>query len=192
MNREKNRTRFLGVVALVLAPWVVGCGQSVSASSDSEDSEATASDGKLDLSAGSAPAPSKETRPKAASARPLDLKFDDVKFDMEKGARFERRMLTPKIEELASRRVRIRGYVHPYSANSEELRTFVFVRDNQACCFGPGAMLYDCMVVELDPKRPGKYVIGPITVEGTFAIVEDLDPTGVQGAIYRLTDASIR
>ena len=47
---------------------------------------------------------------------------------------------------------------------------FVLVRDNQECCFGPGAALFDCVIVEMVPGRTTDFVTRPVTVEGRFKI----------------------
>src|SRR5687768_13874846 len=92
--------------------------------------------------------------PLAALAEPKesgklkDLTFDDLKFEMKKGDPFERSMLTKKIEDLHGQQIRIRGYMLP-SFQQKGITQFVLVRDNMECCFGPGAALYDCIMVEL-------------------------------------------
>src|SRR5690606_8640199 len=81
-------------------------------------------------------------KPTAAKAsvnddRLLDKTFDDLKFDIEVGQRFTRDMLSPEIEEFLGKRIRIRGYILPTNQR-KGLTSFVLVRDDQECCFGPG------------------------------------------------------
>ena len=78
----------------------------------------------------------------------FDKTFDDIKFDIEPDAPFYREMLTEEIEALAGQRIRIRGWMFP-TFQRDGIKNFVLVRDNQECCFGPGAALYDCIVVDM-------------------------------------------
>src|SRR5688500_13154328 len=50
---------------------------------------------------------------KVDAAGIIEATFDDVKFEMDKAAMFERSMLTPKVESLLGKRIRIRGYMFP-------------------------------------------------------------------------------
>ncbi|HEX4148199.1 MAG TPA: DUF3299 domain-containing protein [Pirellulales bacterium] len=122
---------------------------------------------------------------KLAASRPRrDITFDDLKFDIEKGGPFKRSMLTPKILGLDGQKVRIRGYILP-SFQQTGLTQFVLVRDNLQCCFGPGAALYDCILVEMEPGRSADFTIRPVAVEGTLAIRE-YRRSGRDLAIYHL------
>jgi hypothetical protein len=113
-----------------------------------------------------------------AGDRPYDKTFDDIRFDMTPGAKFHRSMLTKEIEGLAGQRIRIRGYILP-TPQQHGIKQFVLVRDNQECCFGPGAALYDCILVEMKPGTTANFTIRPIAVEGTFDVrqftVDDKD-----------------
>ena len=124
-------------------------------------------------------------------AAPIDITFDDIKFDIKPDAPFKRPMLTKKIEDLAGKPVRIRGYILP-SFQQTGLTQFVLVRDNQACCFGPGAALYDCIVVEMKPGKSTDFNLYPVAVEGTFTINELQDPDGKALAIYHLDGDDVR
>jgi len=65
----------------------------------------------------------------------FDLTFDDLKFEMEKGSPFNRKLLTPKINGYHNSTVKLRGYIRP-SFTQSGLSKFIFVRDNKECCFG--------------------------------------------------------
>lgn len=130
----------------------------------------------------------------ASDAQPpatADITFDDIKFDIQPDAPFKRDMLTKKIEDLSGKPVRIRGYILP-SFQQTGLTQFVLVRDNQACCFGPGAALYDCIVVEMKPGKSTDFNLYPVAVEGTFSIREFQDPDGKALAIYHLDGDEVR
>jgi hypothetical protein len=129
-------------------------------------------------------APAAATRP--AAAAPLrEITFDDIKLDMQKDEAFEPGRLTPRVRELERQRVRIRGYILP-SFQQTGLTQFVLVRDNQECCFGPGAALHDCVVVRMRPGRTASFSIRPVAVAGTFRVDELRGPDGKHLAIYAL------
>lgn len=129
-------------------------------------------------------------KPTAAKAtvnddRLLDKTFDDLKFDIEVGQRFTRDMLSPEIEEFLGKRIRIRGYILPTNQR-KGLTSFVLVRDDQECCFGPGAALYDCIFVEMLPGRTTNFSVRPVAVEGRFTLKEIEGFDDVQLAIFHL------
>jgi hypothetical protein len=162
-------------------------GTPLTADSDAADIDEPAA---AEVPASSAPA---EPAPPAAAQPVKDITFDDIKFDIEKDGKFERSMLTPKIEELAGRTIRIRGYILPASMFQQTgARNFVLVRDNMECCFGPGAALYDCIVVEMTPPATANFSVRPVAVEGTFGIRELVDLEGVVRAVYRLDARSVQ
>lgn len=126
-----------------------------------------------------------------AGDKSYDKTFDDLRFEMTIGDDFKREMLPPEIEELKDQRIRIRGYMLP-TAQAKGLKVFVLVRDNQVCCFGPGAALYDCILVEMQPGKTANYDIWPKTVEGVFDIQEVRGPDGKHLAIYHLEAESAK
>jgi hypothetical protein len=129
--------------------------------------------------------------PVAANQPRLDITFDTIKLDMQKDDPFRPALITPKIHALEGRRVKIRGYILP-SFQQAGLTQFVLVRDNLQCCFGPGAALYDCIVVEMRPGRSTDFTIRPVAVEGVFAVRELLDPDGKPLAIYHLDGEAVQ
>ncbi len=124
----------------------------------------------------------------------LNISFDNIKFEMEKGAEFRREYLTKEIEALAGKRIRIRGYILPASVFKQTgNKQFILVRDNQECCFGPGAALYDCVVVKMVDGNTADYTVRPIAVEGVFSIQEMRDfVTEKVVAIYHLEATSAK
>ncbi len=120
-----------------------------------------------------------------------DLTFDDIKFEMKKGDPFKRAMLTEKIEKLDGKSVRLRGYILP-SFQQSGITQFVLVRDNLECCFGPGAALYDCILVEMEMGKSTSYTVRPIAVEGIFTINEFKGPDGKHLAIYHLKGQHVK
>ena len=127
-------------------------------------------------------------RPSSGAVR--ETTFDDVKFEMEKTDTFQRSMLTPKIEQLFGREIRIRGYIFP-TLKKRGLKQFVLVRDNLECCFGTGAALYDCILVHMQPGKTAEYTIRPVAVEGTFRFEKFTDYDGKVRAIYHLDGEAV-
>lgn len=140
------------------------------------------------------PVSQKEDRPKVEFAQkagePKEISFDDLVFEMEKGGKFERSMLTEKILQMNGEQIRIRGFIRP-AFKETGISKFVFVRDNQECCFGPGAALYDCILVELGGEKTTDYTVRPITVLGTLYMKEFKGPDGNIWAIYRMKNATV-
>jgi hypothetical protein len=120
----------------------------------------------------------------------VESTFDDIKFEMELDDQFKRSMLTEKVEDLFGQRIRIRGYMYP-TLKRRGLTGFVLVRDNQECCFGPGAALFDCIRVQMHPDKTAEFSIRPIAVEGLFKFEEFTDMDGTTRAIYLLEQASV-
>ena len=121
----------------------------------------------------------------AMRGRPREITFDDIKLEMQKGDPFTRDLLPTRVTALEKQPVRIRGYILP-SFQQTGLTQFVLVRDNQECCFGPGAALHDCVVVRMRPGKTANFSIRPVAVAGTFRVDELRGPDGKHLAIYAL------
>lgn len=121
----------------------------------------------------------------AATLRLKTITFDDVKFNIKKNQAFKRTMLPETIEQLDGKLIKVRGYILP-SFKQEGITQFVLVRDNKECCFGPGAALFDCIVVQMDQGKSISYTVRPIAVEGIFTVREYKGPDGKHLAIYHL------
>ena len=115
----------------------------------------------------------------------LETSFDDVKFEMDKSAVFDPSYFTPKNKALFGDRIRIRGFMYP-AMRKRGLKQFVLVRDNLECCFGPGAALFDCILVTMEQGKTTEYVSNrPVAVEGEFRYEE---PKGPRGETLRAPD----
>jgi hypothetical protein len=124
-------------------------------------------------------------------ATPRDISFDDIKLDMQKGDPFSRDLLPARVTALESTPIRIRGYILP-SFQQTGLTQFVLVRDNLECCFGPGALLHDCVVVRMIPGKTAAFSIRPVAVTGTFRVEELRGPDGKHLAIYALEGEDVQ
>jgi hypothetical protein len=120
----------------------------------------------------------------------VEASFDDVKFPMEKSEPFVESMLTDGVRELFDQRIRIRGYMYP-TPRKRGLKQFVLVRDNMECCFGPGAALFDCILVTMTGGATAEYSIRPIAVEGTFRFEPVAGPDGRPLAIYQMAGEAV-
>ncbi len=129
--------------------------------------------------------------PPARPGSPREISFDDIKFDLEKGAAFTSDLLPKRVTALEQERIRIRGYILP-SFQQTGLTQFVLVRDNMECCFGPGAALYDCVVVRMQPGKTANFSIRPVAVSGVFRLQELKGPDGKHLAIYALDGEAVQ
>lgn len=203
-----TRVPLLSVVVAGVSLALVGCGDASSAREAAVDgtaaSEAPSGEGGATAAAVAGPGQggddadadaelpqeASSTTPEPAASGVVEATFDDIKFPMEKTERFERSMLTPKVESLFGKQIRIRGYMYP-TLRKKGLTQFVLVRDNMECCFGPGAALFDCILVTMAPGETAEYSIRPIAVEGTFRLEELLGPDGRPLAIYQMVGQSV-
>jgi hypothetical protein len=219
-NRESTFIAFAGALA-ALTLLCGGCGEashggggSLVADNDRTDADAPSSsaDGQTVVDRSAEPAAgdaastatrrsanSSDAESRSTSDTPAprarrgmrEITFDTLKFDIEKGERFVRSMLAPSIEQLDGQRVRIRGYMLP-SFQQSGIKQFVLVRDNLECCFGPGAALYDCVIVEMVDDQSCSFSVRPIAVEGTFAVREFKGPDDSHLAIFHLAAERVR
>jgi hypothetical protein len=127
----------------------------------------------------------------AIAETPRSITFDDIKFEMKKGDEFKESMLTDGIRKLADKSISIRGYILP-SFQQSGITQFVLVRDNLECCFGPGAALYDCIIVEMAEGASTSFTVRPVTVDGVFSVREFRGPDGKHLAIYHLQGKSVK
>jgi len=119
-----------------------------------------------------------QRQPAPPPARPTvkskgEISFDDLKFDILPDAPYDASMLTDEIRALDGKVVKLRGFILPSTLFREtNIAEFVLVRDNQECCFGPGAALFDCVVVNLVGNTRTDFTTRPVTVTGTFKLQE--------------------
>ena len=138
------------------------------------------------------PATEPPRRPSGLPSSVKEVTFDDIKLDLKKGDLFNPALLTDKVKALAGSSIRIRGYILP-SFQQEGIKQFVLVRDNMECCFGPGALLHDCILVEMVPPATATFTVRPVSVEGTFSLHDVKDPVnGKYLAIYHLDGKQVK
>ena len=120
----------------------------------------------------------------------FDITFDHIKFDIPENEPYSPSMLTEQVRRLDGEEVKLRGYIRP-SFKQRDLKNFIFVRDDKECCFGPGAALFDCVVVKLAKNKATDYTVRPVAVTGKFVLKEYKGPDGNVWAIYRMKDAEV-
>ena len=100
-------------------------------------------------------------------------------------------MLTPEIEAMDGKEVIIRGFVLE-SYQLKNIKEFVLVRDNQECCFGPGAFIYHNMQVEMVGDARAEYAIRPITIQGKFTIKPWIGPDKKCYSVFHVAATSFK
>ena len=138
------------------------------------------------------PGPKNSSKSEPTATKPgrrLDLTFDDVKFDIEKGEEFDDSMLPDKIREMDGRLIRIRGFMGP-SFREHGLKKFVLLQ-RQDCPFGgPDAYLYHNMMIDMEPGKTTSFRLGPVTIEGKFAIRRFLGPDDKHWSVFHILASS--
>lgn len=131
-----------------------------------------------------------DSTPTRSADGKFDITFDHIKFDIPEDQPYSSTMLTDQIRQLDGQQVKLRGYIRP-SFKQRDLKNFIFVRDDKECCFGPGAALFDCVVVKLAKGKETDYTVRPVAVTGKFMLKEYQGPDGNVWAIYRMKDAAV-
>jgi hypothetical protein len=123
-----------------------------------------------------------------------NITFDDIKLELEKDEKYiPEKHLNEKVDKLQGQKIRIRGWIHPSVFTQTGITQFVLVRDNQECCFGPGAALHDCILIEMESGKSTSFTTRPIAVEGVFKVEEiPGGPKGRQLAIYGMKAVSAK
>ncbi len=132
----------------------------------------------------------KAAKARVAARKRGEITFDDLKFDIEKDGDFKPEMVTKELKELDKKTLTLRGFILPTSVFQQSgIKQFVLVRDNQECCFGPGAAIYDCVWIEMAPGKTANFATRVVTIKGKFEIdTESYQyPDGGYYAIYRMT-----
>lgn len=190
MTHKSRLAPLLAALAVLALVAVSGCDFSGAATRvDAPNKPATPPSDAAHNSAPAEPTAAESTA--SSSGRPAEKTFDDIVFDIEPDEPFERSMLTPEIEHLSGDRIRIRGYILP-TAQKRGIKQFVLVRDNMECCFGPGAALYDCILVTMQKGSTAEFSIRPVAVTGTFEIEEFKGPDGKHLAVFQLHGEEVR
>lgn len=137
-----------------------------------------------------------EKKTREAAKKRGEITFDALVFDMEKGGEFKPEMLGPDNWDLNEKTWKLRGFILPTTLFSQTgITEFVLVRDNQECCFGPGAALFDCVIVTMEPGKSISYTTRVVTVKGKLEIdTESFRYPDDEGhyAVYKMTAEEVK
>ncbi|MBU6173298.1 MAG: DUF3299 domain-containing protein [Planctomycetes bacterium] len=138
----------------------------------------------------------KEKKDREAARKRGEITFDDLKFEMEKGGEFKATMLTDENKALDKKIWKLRGFILPTTLfSNSNIKEFVLVRDNQECCFGPGAALYDCVMVTMAPGKSINFSPRIVTVKGKLEIDTEsfqYPDDGGYYAVYKMTAEEVK
>jgi hypothetical protein len=97
------------------------------------------------------------------------------------------KLIPDDIRQLEGEKVFIKGYMRPQEFKSN-LASFLLVRDNQQCCFGPlsDVKYFDQMRVELVPPLAADYSSGVFRVGGRLKINPEFVASGGSVPVYTL------
>lgn len=111
------------------------------------------------------------------------LNVDPVPVDIEKD-------LPSWLSGLHGKTVRIRGWMFPPDFESG-LKGFLFVRDNEICCFGRKPLVYDKFPVKMRPGVTTHYISGrPFDVVGRMVVKSRIE-AGELFWLYLIEDAVV-
>lgn len=108
------------------------------------------------------------------------------KLPLPKGLSFE---IHPDVAALDGQRVFIKGYIYQ-TERVHNLQEFLFVKDNQSCCFGANPAITDRIGVVMKDGEGIDYVAGKVAVAGTFRINKNFTGAAGMEPLYIL-DADI-
>ncbi len=98
----------------------------------------------------------------------------------------ESKPLPQAVQDLDGKKVAIVGFLYPLREN-EDIHEFLLVESIWTCCFGEPPQVTQTAKINLDPKKPGIWVMTtPIIVHGTFHVQVEKDEGWVIG-VYRLS-----
>ncbi|MCA9186929.1 MAG: hypothetical protein R3E01_35920 [Pirellulaceae bacterium] len=219
MNCFQGNTRL--VVLLVVAAAIAGCDANVSPRPVQADDESRLAVGESpanwDNSTGTSPDPavggvtagnsttagsSATVDAGATKPRPRmtiraggvrDLTFDDLEFDIQPDQDFQVDLLTEQIQDLDGRQVILRGFMLDTSVFTlKGIKQFVLIRDNQICCFGPGAKLFHNCWIDMEEGAAAAFSSRPVTVEGVFNIRPWHAPDGKCYSVFHITASKVK
>jgi hypothetical protein len=127
--------------------------------------------------------------------RSLRVSYDDIDLlrvlNMEPVPLNAEEYLPSWLKALNGEKVVLRGWMFP-PLMTEGLPAFLFVRDNQICCFGREAKVYDKVRVTLKEGTTTEYIFGrPFDVIGTFHI-ESEERDGELYFLYSIDNAVVK
>ncbi len=123
-----------------------------------------------------------------------EITFDDIKLQLDKDEPYQEGKMTDEVRKLHNQKVKLRGYILPTSVFQQKgIKQFVLVRDNKECCFGPGAALYDCVIINMEGDATADFTTRVVKVTGKFEVDTETYkyPDGKHYAIYKMTATAV-
>lgn len=94
--------------------------------------------------------------------------------------------IPPQIRALNGSKIEIEGFMLPLEGEIDNVRTFVLLKDQMACCFGAIPLLNEWVYVEVPQKKKIRsYQDVPISLRGTFRVGQKFEGDILVG-IYHL------
>ncbi len=94
--------------------------------------------------------------------------------------------IPPQIRALNGSKIEIEGFMLPLEGEFDNVRTFVLLKDQMACCFGAIPLLNEWVYVEVPQKKKIRsYQDVPISLRGTFRVGQKFEGDILVG-IYHL------
>lgn len=88
------------------------------------------------------------------------------------------------VKALDGKKIFLKGYMYP-TRETENLNSFVFVKDSDKCCFGGEPALTDMIVVNMKEGQTVDFHDGMVAVSGTFRL-KDIRDGGNLKPVYEL------
>ena len=121
-----------------------------------------------------------------------EVSFDSLKFDYRPDGSYSADDMPDEVKALGGKSIVIRGYILPGSVWQDKgFDQFVLIRDNQQCCFGPGAKLFHNMQIKMVDGRTANFTTRPVTIKGTFKLSPYIAPDGKCYSVFYCTAQSV-
>lgn len=133
--------------------------------------------------------PSKRVQKK--STEPIAVDWDILEMPLGEDNKFEPWMVTSRVQQLAGKRIRIRGLIYGGGLSQRgNIREFPLIRE-AGCQFGSGAPAWHVIMVELEGKLRTEYKTKPITLEGIFQVKPYNGADGKTWSVYFLRGTKV-
>jgi hypothetical protein len=92
--------------------------------------------------------------------------------------------LHPDVAALEGKEIFVKGYMYP-ERTTQNLTTFLLVKDNEVCCFGGQPQLNDMIMIKMKDGQKVDHHSGLVAVGGVFHAAKTPSPAGYD-AVYTL------
>ncbi len=92
--------------------------------------------------------------------------------------------VNPDVLKMDKQKVFVKGYMYP-TRQTEDLQSFILVKDNGQCCFGGQPDVKDMILVEMQGKHRADFYSGLVSVAGEF-VAEAPTQAGELRPVYQL------